>query len=103
MNSVYHDIWWLGDKVVTNQYNFSFDIEIEFEANPRPDPVIWKMQFEKGRNGATVDEGKSRRTYQALDIEEDVSNLHSFLKKLGTLWSFSDNTLDFYNNVCIHF
>ena len=73
LNSVYHDIWWLGDKVVTNQYNFSFDIEIEFEANPRPDPVIWKMQFEKGRNGATVDEGKSRRTYEALDIEEDVS------------------------------
>ena len=31
------------------------------------------MQVEKGRNGETVKEGKSRGNYEALDIEEDVS------------------------------
>ena len=53
-------------------HNCSFDIEIEFEANPKPD-VTWEMQVEKGRNGETVKEGKSRGNYEALDIEEDVS------------------------------
>ena len=31
------------------------------------------MQVEKGRNGETVKEGKSKGNYEALDIEEDVS------------------------------
>ena len=53
--------------------NYSFDIEIEFEANPKPDKITWEMQVEKGRNGETVKEGKSKGNYEALDIEEDVS------------------------------
>ena len=53
--------------------NYSFDIDIEFEANPKPDKITWEMQVEKGRNSQTVKEGKSKRGYEALDIEEDVS------------------------------
>ena len=53
--------------------NYSFDIDIEFEANPKPDKITWEMQVEKGRNGETVKEGKSKGNYEALDIEEDVS------------------------------
>ena len=59
----------------------SFDFEIEFEANPKPD-VTWEMQVEKGRNGETVKEGKSKGNYEALDIEEDVSSHSSEIRGL---------------------
>ena len=59
----------------------SFDFEIEFEANPKPD-VTWEMQVEKGRNGETVKEGKSKGNYEALDIEEDVSSARYPKEKL---------------------
>ena len=42
------------------------------------------MQVEKGRNGETVKEGKSKGNYEALDIEEDVSKyIVQCPKKIG--------------------
>ena len=40
------------------------------------------MQVEKGRNGETVKEGKSKGNYEALDIEEDVSSARYPKEKL---------------------
>ena len=50
------------------------------------------MQVEKGRNSQTVKEGKSKRGYEALDIEEDVSKskyiVHYLKEKVHNLFNW---------------
>ena len=50
------------------------EIEIEFEAIPKPDKVEWIMQESVGRNSETLDVSRRderRGNYEAFEIEED--------------------------------
>ena len=57
-----------------------FEIEVEFEAIPKPTKVEWIMQEDTGgRNSEVLDvsrRDKSAGNYEAFEIEEDVSYPH---------------------------
>ena len=58
------------------------EIEVEFEAVPKPDKVEWIMQEGTGgRNSETLDVSRrdeSKGNYEAFEIEEDVSTFILF-------------------------
>ena len=70
------------------------DIEVEFEADPEPDEVIWRMQVSKGRE-TEVEAGDTERDYESFELEEEGRD--TYVASM-TITEVSDDDLNVPNN-----